>query len=562
MDDPSTWVGRTLNGRYQIEDRLGHGGMATVYKATDPNLKRVVAIKMIHPHLATDAEFLRRFKEEATAVAQLRHPNIVQVYDYNADGQNNYIVFEYVAGETLQDRMTRLHKSGRQLSIDKAVSVATQMAEALAYAHNRGMIHRDIKPANIMIDVHDQSILTDFGIVKIMGGTQHTATGATLGTAQYMSPEQIKGGQVDARCDIYSLGVTLFEMVSGRRPFEAESAMTLMMMHINDPVPDLSQLRPDVPAGLAVIIEKALAKEPGWRYQSADEFLIALKALSGDPAAVAAAAAIATPPIAAATIIPPVAAASTVAASETPVSQTAVPPIAAPPSTDSSKRPPIPVIIGGIMLLCVLLMAGLYFGGVFGGGDDNGEESANARASAVAETVTAMAAPTETAVPTNTTEPTPTDAAKATVAPTEIVAPTATIASTATIAPTATTTTAILPTATTTTAILPTATTASSKSVSITGITIDGNQQYVVGYTTSGYTPSLASHHIHFYFNTISEINAGQPGSGPWQLYGGPSPFSQYNVANKPAAATQLCALVANPDHSIQMGSGNCFTLP
>lgn len=553
MDDPSTWIGRTLNGRYEIIDRLGHGGMATVYKANDPNLKRVVAIKMIHPHLATDAEFLRRFKEEATAVAQLRHPNIVQVYDYNADGQNNYIVFEFVAGETLQDRLSRLHKSDGQLGIENSVNIATQMASALAYAHDRNMIHRDIKPANIMLDVHGDAILTDFGIVKIMGGTQHTATGATVGTAQYMSPEQIKGGQVDARCDLYSLGVALFEMVSGQRPFVAESAMTLMMMHINDPVPDLSQLRPDVPMELAAIIEKALAKEPDMRYQSAKAFLTALETM-GDKSAAPVAAAMATPSIATSTVRP--------TAVSQPTTEPA-PKTAVSPPADPSKKPPVPLIIGGIVLILLLLVAGLYFGGVFDGDDGNATADTDANATTIAETVAAaLAQPTETAVSTNTAVPTQaataTSAATATTAPTTVptVAPT-------TIAPTAVAPTTVAPTAIPTTAPIVVPTTApAGKSVSITGISIDSNQQYLIDYTTNGYTPNLSSDHIHFYFNTISEINAGQPGSGPWQIYGGPSPFSQYNVANKPAAATQLCAIVANPDHSIIVGSGNCFNIP
>ncbi len=272
MTSPS-WIGYTLNGRYQITELLGQGGMSSVYKATDPNLKRVVAIKLIHSHLSSNAEFVRRFEEEATAVAQLRHPHIVQVHDFNHDNDNYYIVFEYVPGETLKDRLMRLHESSRTMPVNEVLQVSTQIGQALNYAHQRKLVHRDVKPANILLNVQNEAILTDFGIVKITGGTQHTATGALLGTAQYMSPEQIRGTSVDARSDIYSFGVMLFEMVGGRPPFLADSAMTLMMMHLADPVPDLHNIRPETVPGLVTIIKKALDKDLANRYQTIAELL-------------------------------------------------------------------------------------------------------------------------------------------------------------------------------------------------------------------------------------------------------------------------------------------------
>ena len=182
------WIGQTLGGRYRIDEILGQGGMSAVYKAYDPNLKRVVAIKLIHSHLASDPKFVSRFEEEATAVAQLRHPNIVQVFDFNHDGDLYYMVQEFIPGETLQERLRRLSKAGRRMAVTEAIQYTLNICEATGYAHQRDMVHRDIKPANIMLDTHGQAILMDFGIVKIMGGTQHTATGAVVGTALYMPP--------------------------------------------------------------------------------------------------------------------------------------------------------------------------------------------------------------------------------------------------------------------------------------------------------------------------------------------------------------------------------------
>jgi serine/threonine protein kinase len=273
-------VGKTLGGRYQIKSLIGQGGMASVYKAYDPNLHRAVAIKVIHPHLSNNPEFFRRFEEEATAVAQFRHENIVQMYDFNHDEDLYYMVMEFVMGETLQTRLKRLNASQRRLSIKDAITFTAEICEAAFYAHQRGMIHRDIKPANIMLDVNGRAILMDFGIARMVDASQHTATGTVLGTAMYMPPEQIQGLQIDARADIYSIGITLFEMLSGKPPYEADSAMTLMMMHLNDPLPDLRELKPETPPGLVAITNKALAKNRDERYQSASEMADALRNLA------------------------------------------------------------------------------------------------------------------------------------------------------------------------------------------------------------------------------------------------------------------------------------------
>jgi WD40 repeat protein len=272
-----SWVGKTIGGRYQIDSLLGQGGMSAVYRATDPNLRRMVAIKLIHTHLSVNPNFINRFKEEAAAVARLRHPNIVQVHDFDIDGETYYMVMEYLIGETLQARLKRLNSAQRYMPYLEVTRFGTQLCEAVGYAHNHELIHRDIKPANIMLDVNGQAILMDFGIVKIVGGEYHTATGATIGTAMYMSPEQIRSERADERSDIYSLGVTLYEMISGRTPYQADSVLTVMMMVLNDPLPDLREIRKGVPEGLLAVVEKALAKEQMDRFQTMDEMASALQ---------------------------------------------------------------------------------------------------------------------------------------------------------------------------------------------------------------------------------------------------------------------------------------------
>ena len=802
------WIGETLNGRYQIIELLGQGGMSAVYKANDPNLRRVVALKLIHPHLSSDPEFVRRFEEEATVVAQLRHPNVIQVFDFTHDDETYYIVFEFVPGETLQDRLKRLHDSGRQMSIDDTINIITQSADALEYAHSKGLVHRDIKPANIMVNVQNNPIVMDFGIAKIIGGTQHTATGAVLGTARYMSPEQIKGEKIDARTDIYSLGVTLFEMLGGRPPFNADSAMTVMMMHMTDPVPNLHDLRADVPPGLVAVVNKAMAKDPDQRFQSAAEFAAALNnpdllTAPADATMVETSRTIAPDPEK--TIIEPVVAAAALSESATAAQsgERAAPPPTPSSSTATAGGSPNWLYIAGGALALILLLAGVW--AIFLRNDGTGEEPPAVVATEPAAEV--VVAPTEapaTEIPEPTEEPTtepteepteeptaeptepeplpaaaalsssegdvtvitdgqevvagpdtpivpgsqiitgensaveflmedgsiiqlgestildireladnPTDSAQENVLaistgdfllrqpepgnilvllddednllgslqvpitstslgkPARITArrlaqetldqavmavsldresettmriacfaglctlgdsliippgeevvvdllerivlsqepitsasesytywqeacasclpeavgavaeadfatatseapaaeaPTAVPTAAPTTAPTAAPTEAPT-TAPTATELAPTAEPTATEAaapelfVRITGITLD-NGYYIVNYETTGYTEQLPGQHVHFYFDTVPESQAGVPGGGPWILYGGPRPFREYTEYDRPAGATAMCARVANADHSIIYGSGNCYPLP
>ena len=549
MNQP-TWIGRTLSGRYKIEALLGQGGMSAVYKATDPNLKRVVAVKLIHPHLSSDPSFVIRFGSEASAVASLRHPNIVQVFDYNNDEGVYYMVLEFIPGETLHDRMQRLNDSGRKLPIKEALTYTINICEAMGYAHQRGMVHRDIKPANIMLDVHNQAILMDFGIVKILGGESHTSTGAVVGTARYMSPEIIRGEVADHRSDIYSLGVALYEMLSGRPPFLADSAMTLMMMHLNDPIPNVLEFRTDVRPELVEILEKSLAKDRVDRYQSAAEMAADLKRalayIGGQSTSIRVKDTGESQPSATVLdsqpVFPAVSQPSATVMESQPVSQPVVHTVPAPaPATGSQSQPlPRPAVTSttapplsapaaprryllaiGAGLVGVICLVGLFVVGNF---VLNGFRQASE--------------PTQTV-------PVPTETSPATQE--EVVAPL--VSETA--APTETPTETPTPTET-----LP------PLYVRINGITLNDSGQYVVDYETFGYTEVLPGMHVHFYFNTVPHEQAGNPGSGPWILYGGPRPFTGYRESDRPAQASQMCALVANNNHSVIAGSGNCFQLP
>ena len=264
-----TLIGKII-GKYEIIEKLGRGGMAEVYKGYQKNLDRHVAIKLMHSFLISEQDFLKRFQQEARAMAALNHPNIVGVYDFDQYKEDTYyLVMEFVDGGTLKDKLETLAQNKERLPLETSIRIVREVADALAYAHRRNMVHRDIKPANIMLDKDSgRALLTDFGIVKLVGGQTmgYTATGALIGTPSYMSPEQALGQSGDERADIYSLGVLLFQMMTGQLPYEADTPLAVVMKHVNSPTPMPVTFNPDIPEALQAVIVKSMAKNPDDRY--------------------------------------------------------------------------------------------------------------------------------------------------------------------------------------------------------------------------------------------------------------------------------------------------------
>ncbi len=260
-------VGQTL-GQYRIENKLAEGGAAVIYRAYQPSMERYVAIKVLKPELTQDPSFLKRFSQEARTVAQLQHPHILPVIDFGRSRQHVYLVMVLMEGGTLSDR---LQESG-PIPLSRCARLLTQVASALERAHSRGIVHRDLKPANILLDEDGNAYLTDFGIARILeGAAQLTGTGLLIGTPHYISPEQAMGRPADARSDIYALGVTLYEMVVGRVPFDSDTPFGLIFMHINDPPPPPKSIDPALPDAIQRVILTALAKNPDHRFQTALE---------------------------------------------------------------------------------------------------------------------------------------------------------------------------------------------------------------------------------------------------------------------------------------------------
>jgi serine/threonine protein kinase len=273
------WIGKTV-GKVRIDREIARGGMAEVYLGTHLTLDRAVAVKVMHNYIETDPELQSRFEREAKVVAGLRHPNIVQIFDYDTAEGHPYIVMEYLVGPSLAIFLRELHKRSQRLEPIQIARLLITIATALDYAHEQGVVHRDIKPGNIIL--HNKSrhvsieqpltartepVITDFGLVRIAQSTTQTASGAVSGTPAYMSPEQARGIKVDHRSDIYSLGVVLYEMIAGRIPFDGDTSWTLIFKHINEPPPPVEGIQPAV----QTVLDRALAKKPEDRYQSARE---------------------------------------------------------------------------------------------------------------------------------------------------------------------------------------------------------------------------------------------------------------------------------------------------
>ena len=267
-------VGEVVADRYELEELVGTGGMSSVFKARDRLLERQVALKILHEHYVADPEYVERFRREARAVAQLAHPNIVTVIDRGEQGGRQFIVFEYIDGENLKQVVRR----EGPLPVREAVELALQVARALGYAHERGIVHRDVKPQNVILNEDGRAKVTDFGIARSLDVDGVTQTGTVLGTSDYIAPEQAQGQSVDAQTDVYSLGVVLYELLTGELPFRGEGFVAVAMQHVSEPPPSVLDRRGDVPPRLDLAIRRAMAKRPEDRYASMDDFVGDLEA--------------------------------------------------------------------------------------------------------------------------------------------------------------------------------------------------------------------------------------------------------------------------------------------
>src|SRR5919199_1812449 len=250
---------------YTLLEPIGHGGMAAVYRARQETLDRIVAVKVLSDNLAASDEFMQRFVREARTAANMRHPNVITVHDFGQDERGvPYLVLEYVDGMTLADLMDA------GLDDSRIPDLLDQIAAGLDYAHGRGVIHRDVKPGNVLLTEDGRVVLADFGLAWLAEAAIHlTMSGGGIGTPEYMSPEQASGLRVDARTDVYALGVVLYEMLSGDRPYTGESPIGILLKHVQAPVPSTAALRPDLPPAVDLVVQQALAKDPERRFQTA-----------------------------------------------------------------------------------------------------------------------------------------------------------------------------------------------------------------------------------------------------------------------------------------------------
>ena len=261
--------GTVLSGRYEILEKIGSGGMAVVYRGRDRKLDRYVTVKVLREEFIGDEEFIERFRSEACSAARLSHPNIVRAYDVGEDGDINYIVNEYIHGDTLKKAI----KEKAPFDSRSTINVAIQIASALSQAHKAHIVHRDIKPQNILVGTDGVVKVTDFGIARAATASTMTTTANAAGSVHYFSPEQARGGYVDEKSDIYSLGITMFEMITGVLPFQGNNSVSIALMHINDELPDIRQYNPNCSPSLEGIIKKATMKKADERYASIDLLL-------------------------------------------------------------------------------------------------------------------------------------------------------------------------------------------------------------------------------------------------------------------------------------------------
>lgn len=259
--------GKRLGGRYEILKRVGGGGMAVVYQAKDLVLERHVAVKVMNDSISHDEEFIRRFNREAKAAGSLSHPNVVNVYDVGNEEHTHYMVMEFIDGQSL---MEKIEQRG-YIPAREAAEIALQICDGLAHAHENGIVHRDIKPHNIMVARGDRYKVADFGISRLSSSSTITQTGSVMGSVHYFSPEQAQGHQISYQSDIYSLGIVLYEMVTGRLPFDGDEAIAIALKHLQEPVPDPREIVPDLPQSICDIIFQAMEKDVGYRYATVEE---------------------------------------------------------------------------------------------------------------------------------------------------------------------------------------------------------------------------------------------------------------------------------------------------
>lgn len=394
-------AGRVLNGRYELQSLLGGGGMALVYRARDQVLNRTVAVKVLREQYASDPTFQQRFTREAQAAGSLAHPNIVSVYDVGRDGDLPYIVMEYVPGRTLRDILNQ----DPVLPVDQAVNIAAGILNALEYAHRNGLIHRDIKPGNILITPQGTVKVVDFGIAKSASDLSLTGAGMALGTAAYFSPEQARGEGARVQSDLYSVGATLYEMLTGRPPFDADTDVGIAYKHINEPPVPPRRLNPAIPPQLEAIILHALAKTPAQRFGSAAEMESALR----NYAAFGAQATAAVP------MVPPRPLYQTAAPPPTTVARPA--PVVRPARSGGMNSACLTWVLGGVALLLLLggavmaLTGGLRFAGAEPTPDTGGQPTVvlptlQAIRTPAAATATLPPLPTQTPAPSPTPFPT------------------------------------------------------------------------------------------------------------------------------------------------------------
>jgi hypothetical protein len=390
-------IGKRL-GQYEIIDEIGMGGMATVYRAYQSSINRYVAIKVLPTQFARDSNFVKRFQNEAQAIAALEHVHILPLYDFGAQEGYTYMIMRYVTGGTLEDVM------GQFMPVERTVKIVSDMARALDYAHSQGVVHRDVKPSNILIDEHGEPLLTDFGIAKMLegtGATRLTGTGTVLGTPDYMAPEQAEDTDIDGRADIYSLGVILYELLTGRPPFQAKTPLAVVMMHVRDPLPLPRTIDPNIPEALERVVVKAMAKDPRDRYQTAGEMAEALQqALKmAPPGAVVAFGASDTAPLDKE---------QTTTAMPTPTT------IAQPRAGSGGK---MGLVAAVVLLLLIGGGAAAYFGGLFNQATPTPEPVVVVEEPTATPTQPATATPTQipTATPTSQPSATPTNEPTSTV---------------------------------------------------------------------------------------------------------------------------------------------------